>query len=203
MGRPKLLLEVAGRPLILHTLAAWRASRVDQVVVVVRPDDQLLSDLLRQVGVELAIAPAPPPDMKASLAVGLAHVAARYQPSARDCWLVAPADMPGLSPPVIDSLLAQAELTPRRVLIPTLGGRRGHPVLLSWTLAAGVANLAAGEGLHSLIDRSEPCLIACDDCGDHPAQAFADIDTPDDLAQFRQTAIQTPCLPPAPQRPVH
>lgn len=184
MGRPKLLEPLAGRPLILHTLAAWKQTRVQQVVVVVRPDDEPLADVLRQAGVDLVIPPRAPPDMKASLAYGLTHIAERYRPAAADSWLVAPADIPGLSPRVIDRLLCEAARSPGRVLIPTLAGRRGHPVLLPWPLAAEVGNLAENEGLSTLIDRHGPLPVACDDVEPHARRAFADIDTPEDLGRF-------------------
>jgi molybdenum cofactor cytidylyltransferase len=184
MGRPKLLLPVNGQPLVMHTLAAWRASRVGHVIVVVRPDDQSLIEVLAAAGVEVMIPPSAPPDMKASLAYGLADIERRYQPAGNDSWLVAPADMPGLSPRVIDSLLDESGRSPGRILIPTLAGRRGHPVLLPWSLASELPRLAENEGLNSLIDRHDPLLVSCDAIEAQPDKAFADIDTPDDLARY-------------------
>jgi molybdenum cofactor cytidylyltransferase len=168
----------------LHTLAAWRQSRVDRVIAVIRPDDEPLADLLRSAGVDLVVPPVAPPDMKASIGFGLAHVAQHHQPGANDSWLVAPADMPGLSARVIDALIAQAAAKPGRVLVPTLAGRRGHPVLLPWPLAAELPLLAEGAGLNQLIDGHDPLLVPCDAVEPDAAQAFADIDTPDDLKQF-------------------
>ena len=180
MGQPKLLLPVAGRPLILATLAAWRQSRVERIVVVVRSDDLPLADAVRGAGVEVAIPSVAPPDMKASIGCGLEHIARNMQPESNDSWLVAPADMPRLSPAIIDRLLDRAESSPERVLIPTLAGRRGHPVLLPWKLASEVPRLPENEGLNALIDRNGPELIACDELVPPASQAFADIDTPED-----------------------
>jgi Uncharacterized MobA-related protein len=184
MGRPKLLLPVAGQPLILHTLAAWKQSRVDRIVVVLRPDDAALADVVHSAEVDTVIPPAAPPDMKASLGYGLAHIALNYRPNADDCWLVAPADMPGIAPQFINRLLDQAASNPQRVIIPTLEGRRGHPVLLPWSLAGEVPQLPLQEGLNWLIDRCHPQLVACDDLATSAENAFADIDTPDDLRAF-------------------
>jgi molybdenum cofactor cytidylyltransferase len=184
MGQPKLLLAVSGRPLILHTLAAWKQSRVDRVVVVVRPDDRPLADVVRPADVDLVIPPVAPPDMKASLGCGLAHIAASYHPCSGDNWLVAPADMPALSPRIIDTLLAEASRLPGRVLIPTLAGRGGHPVLLPWSLAGELAALSENEGLGTLIGRQNPVKIVCDAVELAAAASFADIDTPDDLRRF-------------------
>src|SRR5437667_12426851 len=82
MGEPKRLMPVAGQPLILHTLAAWQRSRVDQVVVVVRPgDDDLTAAVINQSrvqgprsNVEIVVPDLPPPDMKASLQAALKHI---------------------------------------------------------------------------------------------------------------------------------
>ena len=183
MGEPKLLLPIGGRPLIEHTIAAWKASRVERVVVVVRGDDEALANCVRAAGAELCLPPAPPPDMKTSLAWGLAHIAEHYQPTVDDVWLVAPADMPGLSPRVIEALLA-AEV-PGRILIPTLAGRRGHPVLLPWPLAAEVSQLGPDEGLRDLVGRHDPLLVACDEVETQRETPFADLDTPAELARFR------------------
>lgn len=184
MGQPKLLLPVAGQPLILHTLAAWKHSRVDRIIVVVRPNDPALIDVIHGADVDTVIPPAAPSDMKASLGYALAHVAVTYRPSADDCWLVAPADMPGIASPIINRLLDQAAANPRQVIIPTLAGRRGHPVLLPWSLAGEVPQLPQQEGLNWLIDRCNPQLVTCDDLAANAENAFADIDTPDDLRAF-------------------
>ena len=52
MGQPKLLLPLAGQPLILHTIAAWQQSRVDRIVVVVRPGDEALAEVVRTADVD-------------------------------------------------------------------------------------------------------------------------------------------------------
>jgi molybdenum cofactor cytidylyltransferase len=173
-------MPVAGRPLILATLAAWRQSRVEGIVVVVRSDDLPLADVVRATGVDVVIPAAAPPDMKASIGCGLEYFARTLHPEPTDCWLVAPADMPRLSPAIIDRLLNRAASLPKQVLIPTLTGRRGHPVLLPWKLASEVSRLPENEGLNALIDRNGPELIACDDLVPPSSQAFADIDTPED-----------------------
>jgi molybdenum cofactor cytidylyltransferase len=185
MGRPKLLLPCRGQPLILHTLAAWQASRVEKVVVVVRPGDEALAEVVRLSGAVALIPAVPPPDMKASVQAGLQWVREACQPAPDDAFLVAPADMPRLSTAVIDHLLATYATLPRpQIVVPTLHGRQGHPVLLPWCLAAEVETLPAGEGLRTLVERHAPLHVACDDVvapGDDP---FLDLDTPQDYARW-------------------
>jgi molybdenum cofactor cytidylyltransferase len=184
MGAPKLLLPLAGRPLIARVIAAWRQSRVDHVVVVVRPDDTALADVVRSSGVELVVPMAPPPDMKASLQAALWHVEHHHHPTEADAFLVAPADMPRLSSAVMDLLINQHRIQPERILVPTLAGRRGHPVLFPWPLAAEVHTLAADEGFNALVDCHDPLLIPCDDLLAGQEDPFADIDTPGDYGQM-------------------
>src|SRR5262245_57983097 len=139
MGEPKLLLPLAGRPLIVHTIDAWQRSRVDRIIVVVRPGDTPLLDVVggasRSGGayIDLVIPAEPPPDMKASLQAALQHIERGFAPTAIDAFLVAPADMPHLSTSIIDRLMLRhmANSSPK-ILAPTIAGRRGHPVLFPW-----------------------------------------------------------------------
>src|SRR6266436_4701322 len=166
MGRPKLLLRLAGQPLIAHVIDAWQRSRVDRVVVVVRPGDEALAEILRERGdrVETVIPATPPADMKASIQAALKHVEERFAPSADDGFLVAPADMPRLSLAIIDRLMERHLAEPSvNVFMPMIAGRRGHPVLFSWQLAAAVHQLGGNEGLNSIVDRQQPVIVPCED----------------------------------------
>lgn len=185
MGRPKLLIDLAGKPLIRHVLDAWRQTAVERIVVVMRKDDAALAEVVRAAGAEVVQPAVDPPDMKASIRYGLEFVAQHFQPQPADVWLVAPGDMPGLSPAVIGRLLQQSARQPGRILIPTIGGRRGHPVLLPWSLAAKMAQLDEREGLNTLIDAHDPLPVACDDAASTSPGAFVDLDTPADLKKFR------------------
>src|SRR4051794_8404747 len=55
MGQAKLLLPLAGEPLIVHTIRAWQGSRVDQVLVVVRQDDAALAAVVRSAKATLVV----------------------------------------------------------------------------------------------------------------------------------------------------
>jgi molybdenum cofactor cytidylyltransferase len=188
MGEPKLLLPVAGQPLIARTLAAWERSRVDRIVVVVRPGDQALADAVRDVSkskvegraskVEVVIPEVSPADMKASVQAALKHIEREHAPSEADAFVVAPADMPTLSTAIIDRLIERHRAVPApSIIVPTILEERGHPVLFSWTLAGEVFDLGANEGLNAIVDRYQPTVIACEDLvadGEYP---FADVDT--------------------------
>jgi molybdenum cofactor cytidylyltransferase len=158
MGRPKLLLPWGGTTVIEQVLAAWCASRVDHVIVVVDPGDKPLAETCAACGAHVVVPPQAPAEMKDSVRLGLEWAESR-RPQSDDAWLVAPADMPTLSAQIIDRLIAaheadlgSADATPR-IRAPRHGTKRGHPVLFPWPLAAEVARLGAAEGLNALVAR--------------------------------------------------
>ena len=185
MGEPKLLLPLAARPMIAHVLSAWQKSGVNRVLVVVRPGDERLAEVVRAAGAECIVPPVPPPDMKASIQAALQQIESDCSPGPMDAFLVAPADMPRLSSAVIDALIGQHRADRAQILAPTLAGRRGHPVLFPWTLAGEVQMLTGPEGLDAVVRRHPTREIACDwlvvDDGSDP---FADLDTPDDYRRI-------------------
>lgn len=189
MGEPKLLLPWQGRPLIEHVLSAWRATRVDRIVVVIHAPDERLSQSCRAMGVDVVLANPRPVDMKASVQQGLDDLASRVQPLLGDAWLTAPADMPELSAAAIDRLIAAHDPAIPRALIAAHEGRSGHPILIPWIWTPRVSQLGPDEGLDSLL-RSMP--LEKIECGP-PARA-ADIDTPADFAGLHNR--QSPRTPP-------
>lgn len=181
MGQAKLLLPWGAGTLVEHVLGAWRDSGVTATVIVVHPDDRELAEVCRRAGVEVLVADDPPPDMKASVALGLRHWSETRHPDAGDAWLVAPGDLPLLESRTIDAVLAAHDPTEPRIVVPIdPAGKRSHPVLFPWPLSAEVPRLSADEGLKSLVARhpvrevSVPWLVPS-----------ADVDTPEDYRRLR------------------
>jgi molybdenum cofactor cytidylyltransferase len=162
MGRPKLLLPVAGKPVIEHVLTAWSASMVTRTVVVVRADDAELLIRCRAFPVDIVTPAHSPPEMKASVQLALAHVADRYAPAENDAWLLAPADLPRLATELIDELLAAYDPTEAKAVAPIFEGRRGHPIVMPWRTTGDMHALAADEGLNALVARTPRREIPCD-----------------------------------------
>jgi len=188
MGRPKLLLPLMGRPLVAHTIGAWLQAGVDRVVVVVRPGDEPLRTVIAEMEtdgrVDLVIPEIAPPEMKDSLKTALVHVERKYGGTDNDAFLVAPADMPHLSAQIISRLIRRhTERCSREILLPTLAGVRGHPVLFPWRYGAEVFQLADHEGLNVLVERSPVAVVPCDDLVMADHNPFGDIDTQDEYDQ--------------------
>jgi molybdenum cofactor cytidylyltransferase len=153
MGAHKLLLPFGAKPLIAHVLTAWTASRVTRTIVVVRPDDAELAASCRKLDIDLIVPPAAPVDMKASVRIALKHIAAQFAPAGDDAWLLAPADLPGLSAAIIDRVLDEYAATRPRAVVPAFGPKRGHPIALPWSCARDVEDLASDEGVNALVAR--------------------------------------------------
>jgi molybdenum cofactor cytidylyltransferase len=186
MGRPKLLLPWGSITLIEHVIATWQASRVKRVFVVVHPGDDQLARLVESAGAQLVQPAAAPAEMKDSVRLALeAATPLGLQPD--DAWLMAPADMPGLSAATIDGLIAAyaaalAHDGPRtRIFVPRSRGRRGHPVLFAWSLAADVGQLPPGQGLNALFERYDAAYLDVE-----PEAIPADLDTSDDYDRLRR-----------------
>ncbi len=180
MGRPKLLMQWGDSTVIEQVVAAWRASRVTRVVVVVRADDAELIEKCRAAGADVVAPAVPPPEMKVSVAHALSYVQSKFSPQPSDVWLLAPADMPRLSPQVVNQLLDEHDADSPAILVPVARGRSGHPVLFPWPLAAEVHKLAADEGVNALTARHVVREVTCDD----PA-ILDDLDTPHDYQRLR------------------
>ena len=181
MGQAKLLLPWREATVIEQVLAAWQGSRVASVVVVVHPDDTELANVCRRAGADVQVAATPPPDMKASVRLGLAWLDEHFAPTDADAWMLAPADVPELTSRQIDWVLAEHNPSAAEILVPVHAGRRGHPVLFPWPLAAEVATLAEDEGINALVKRHRVRELPIDDPG-----ILTDLDTPEDYRRLRE-----------------
>jgi CTP:molybdopterin cytidylyltransferase MocA len=93
--------------------------------------------------------------------------------------------MPNLSPAIIARLVDEHAATEiKSILVPTIRGKHGHPVLFPWSLAEQVFQLAADEGVKALLTRNRVREVVCDDIAEH--EPFADVDTPVDYQRLRE-----------------
>jgi molybdenum cofactor cytidylyltransferase len=179
MGQPKLLLPLAGRPVIEHVLDQWTSSSVGRTIVVVRADDLPLLEHCRKFDVDALALSDDPPDMKASVQAALRHIAGRYGPGPEDAWLLAPADLPRMTARVIDAVLRAYEPAEAVGAVAVHQGRRGHPLLAPWQWAPRVHRLAADEGVDALQRRLPFREVAVSE-----APAFEDLDCREDYARL-------------------
>jgi molybdenum cofactor cytidylyltransferase len=185
MGRPKLLLRLGERSVIARVVTALRKGGVHRVIVVTPPlDAPGGEDVGREAagaGAELVVPDIQPPDMRTSFELALTILEADGDEP--EMVLLTPADCPALTPTTVAVVIQRARAHPDGIVVPTVDGRRGHPVALPWECAREVRGLPRGVGVNALVTTLAHTIIevAVDDPG-----AVADLDSPDDYRRWAE-----------------
>jgi molybdenum cofactor cytidylyltransferase len=178
-GRDKLLEPVAGRPVLRAVAEAARASRADDVVVVLPPGAGARRAALHGLAVGIVEAPDWAEGMAASLRAGLAAVAARA-----DAALILLADMPEVGPGDIDRLIAAFDPGEGREIVRAVSadGTPGHPVLFGRRFFEALAGLTGDRGAREVLREAAEFVVDVPTPG---RAALVDLDTPEDWAAWR------------------
>jgi CTP:molybdopterin cytidylyltransferase MocA len=186
LDRPKLLLPIGGTTLIARVIAALREGGADPVVVVVPPPgpaqagaEELAAEAGRA-GACVVVAETPPPDMRASVERGLAFLGQSHLPPPLTL-LLTPGDTPGIRPALVARIMAQARARPQAIIVPTVHGRRGHPVALPWSLAVQIRDLPRDVGVNALVAQHAARIITLEV---EDPEALDDLDTPEDYGRW-------------------
>ena len=186
MGRPKLLLDVNGEPLIGRVVAALRLGGADLVLVVTPVMGQDGADRIveaaRDAGALASPLPRPSPDMRATLEHGVSAVE-KLASRPIEGVLIAPGDSVGMTSAIVAAVVARFRADPLRVVVPSRGEKTGHPLALPWGLVASLRTLPPDLGLNALV-KGHPDLVRVP--VDDPRFAD-DLDTPEDYSQLRES----------------
>jgi molybdenum cofactor cytidylyltransferase len=171
MGSQKLLLPVAGRPLVQWSVDAALASGVRETVVVVGHEAAAVAAALGDRPVRILTNEAFAVGMSTSLQAGIAAVRARCE-----AIVVLLADQPFVSAGLIDLLIERYSATGALVVRPEVEGRQTHPVLLDAALFPELLLEEGDVGGRAVVARhlDEACLVTVED-----AHLTVDIDTPE------------------------
>lgn len=185
-GRHKLLLPLAGRPVLAHVIDAALASLARPIIIVLghqsdqvhaqiasyreHPDITLVENLDYLQG------------MSTSLHMGLRTllVASSGQTLASGSALVLLGDQPLMTPEIIDTLIYQWQITGKLIVAPLYAGKRGNPVLFDASLFTELLGTTGDEGGRSVIERHRQ-EVTMVEMGD--ARASYDVDTWDAYQQ--------------------
>jgi len=184
MGRPKLSLPLGDRSILENVVGALRWAEVQHIVVVAGPHTAELAPLAEAAGSHVLVLPEATADMRATVERGLRWLEERFGPRPGDGWLLVPADHARIEAAVVRQLLESRGAHPgASVIIPTYGGRRGHPVLIDWKHVAGIRAWPAGQGLNTYLrgQAAETLELAVADAG-----VLFDMDTPEDYERLRR-----------------
>jgi xanthine dehydrogenase accessory factor len=175
MGRNKLTVPVAGKPMLRHVVEAALASRLESVTVVTGHDAAAVEVALEGLPVRFLHNPDYAAGLSTSLRVGITDCDA-------DGVMVLLGDMPGMTGNLMDRAIAAFDpAAGRAICIATARGERGHPVLLGRQFFGELGKLTGDRGARTLIEANAAlvCEIEASDPG-----PLTDIDTPEALAAY-------------------
>ncbi|MFL9826956.1 NTP transferase domain-containing protein [Rhodoplanes sp. SY1] len=178
MGGPnKLLAEIGGRPLVRIVVDAVLASQAGPIVVVTGHQRDRVRAVLANLPVSFVHNPDYAEGLSTSVKAGIAAL-----PEDVDGAIVCLGDMPQVDADLIDRLIAAFD--PEKgalIVIPTVEGKRGNPVVWSRRFFAELGRLTGDIGARNLISAYQEAVAEV------PAAAAAatDVDTAEALAAVK------------------
>lgn len=174
---PKLLARINGKTLVRHVVEAAVGSSVDPIIVVTGYRSEEVEADLRALPVQIVRNVLFAQGLSTSLKVGFSSV-----PAMTRAAIVLLGDMPFVKAELIDALVDEwLKKGGPSALVPTFGGRRGNPVVLSRALQIDIDGLSGDAGAGLLL-RGRADVLEWPTADPAVAQ---DIDTRDELARHR------------------
>ena len=193
MGRPKLLIEFESQSLIGRVIHSLREGGAERVVVVAPPDDAAegpaVASAARRAGADVVVPLTRPAEMRDSIELGIARLT---QYGSLLGVMLTPGDSPGISAEVVARLVEYAARMPDRIVIPSHNGRRGHPIVLPWKIAAQIHSLPVGAGVNSLVAQHAGSVVEMEVLS---PEVVADLDTPADLEDWKRRQVSSGRIP--------
>jgi molybdenum cofactor cytidylyltransferase len=171
MGRPKLLLEVEGRPIIRHAVERVISAGIRHVLVVAPPEHEALARALDGLEVRFAVNPTPEAGQGSSVSAGVRALAA-----GTTAVLIALGDQPGVPAEVIPALLEALKTSGKTIAAPRYADGLGNPVLFAVSVFPELLVLPGDRGARAVVLRDPSRLAQVDISSLMPR----DIDTPED-----------------------
>jgi molybdenum cofactor cytidylyltransferase len=176
MGRPKLLLDLGGAPVIRRTVERILTAALDDLIVVTPPAAAEITAALHGLPVRYAVNADPAAGQATSVVAGIRALAPET-----DAALIALGDQPTLPADVIPALVRARAETGRPIVAPVYQGERGNPVLFAAAIFPELCALSGDRGARGVIERdaARVALVPFD------VSMPPDLDTPEDYARLR------------------
>ena len=151
MGALKPLLPFGSSTVLQTVVRSLKASPVSRVRVVLGHRADEIAAVLVDEGVEIVRNPRYAKGMLTSIQAGLAGA-----PVGTEWAVIALGDQPSLRADVVSLLLAEAERgleAGQSLVVPSYGGRRGHPLVIHARHFGEISELSPEVGLRELMQR--------------------------------------------------
>jgi len=174
----KMLAEIGGKPLVRIAAEQALASRAKPVIVVTGHERERVEQALAGLAVQLVHNPDYAEGLGTSLKAGIAAL-----PEVADGAVVCLGDMPQVDAGLIDKLIGGFD--PERgalVVVPSIEGRRGNPVLWSRRFFPDLMQIQGDIGARHLIGQYAEAVVEIALAGE---AALTDVDTPESLSAVK------------------
>jgi molybdenum cofactor cytidylyltransferase len=171
----KMLAEIGGKPLVRIAAEQALASRAKPVIVVTGHERERVEQALSGLPLSFVHNPDYAEGLGTSLKAGIAAV-----PGESDGAIVCLGDMPQVDAGLIDKLLAAFD--PARgalVVVPSINGRRGNPVVWARRFFGELMAVTGDVGARYLIGQYAEAVVEVPLAGE---AALTDVDTPESLS---------------------
>jgi len=145
MDSPKMLLPYKDKTIIETVIENIISSKVDKAMVVLGATGNKILERIKELPVTHCFNDNYKEGMLSSVKCGFSSLPDKYESA-----IVFPGDYPGIGPDVINMLIESFRKTKKKIIIPLFGGKRGHPVLISYEYRGKVMDLKPEEGLRAL-----------------------------------------------------
>ena len=147
MGTQKLLLPLAGKPVIARIVDEVLRSPVAQVFVVTGGDGDRIAEALAGRRVNFVANPDTEGEMLGSVRCGLTAL-----PETCEAVLVVLGDQPAITAEIITLLVQTFHATGSGIVVPVHRGHRGHPLLLAMRYREEILTHYDHTGLRGLLE---------------------------------------------------
>jgi molybdenum cofactor cytidylyltransferase len=179
MGRSKALLQIGDRTFVRRILDTLREAHIAEVVVVVRPGADEVAREIAAAGYGRAVEnPAPDRGQLSSLLTGLDAV----DTAAADGVLVTLVDVPLVTAPSVEVLVARAAASAAPIVRAVHNGRHGHPVIFGRAVFGALRQADPAAGAKAVLHAYAVEDVEVDDPG-----VVRDFDTPSDYASLTRS----------------
>jgi molybdenum cofactor cytidylyltransferase len=174
----KLVAEIGGKPLVRFAAEQALASHASPVIVVTGHEREKVEAALAGLPVRFVHNPDYAEGLGTSVRAGVAAV-----PKEIDGAIICLGDMPQVDAELIDKLVAAFD--PERgalVVVPSIGGLRGNPVLWSRRFFPALMSISGDIGARNLIASYAEAVVEVPVSG---AAALTDVDTPESFSAVK------------------
>lgn len=148
IGKDKLKLPLGSKSVIEWVLNTVLSSMIEKIIIVTKPDDINLFEIVEKLNMELITNPDYKQGMSTSIKKALIEVN-NYKNI--DAFFLILGDQPFITPQIINTLISNFTKRKKEIVVPYYHGKRGNPVLFDIEWKEELMNITGDVGGRVLI----------------------------------------------------